>query len=364
MYPSLFLLARARTTDVVKTRVQAVQAEAVSRHTASSRQGAGGFGGYQEPCDLCRYQGRPYTTSARLSLSSPATAIGFNAAASTGGGVAAPVARPRPPPLPSGTLAALSHIARWEGHRGLYQGLDVSLIMAVPATVIYYSVYDEFLERLEKAGMGPLTAPSTSGATARVIATIVMAPLELLRTRSQSQQAAVIVKEVVGSGGGPGAARGGRAGWGAWGAVLANLPLVSVGKDLAKVFQQEGASAMWRGVGTTMWRDVPFSMVYWLGYENLKAGLGCGRSAGVDGRGGGDEGGREQGRGRGSAQDRSSTDFLLRSFMAGAMSGAVASLLTHPFDVVKTQQQVVIKTVDGESQAGIRGCSRWDALRD
>ena len=117
----------------MKTRVQAVQAEAVSQHAASLRQGVGAIG-YHEPCDLCRQQGRPYTTSARLSLSSPAAAIGFNTAA---GGVAT-VAR-RPPPLPSGTLAALSHIARWEGSRGLYQGLDVSLIMAIPATVIYYS---------------------------------------------------------------------------------------------------------------------------------------------------------------------------------------------------------------------------------
>ena len=337
-YDAVPLIVCPRRPDVVTTRVQAVQAEAVSQHAAFSRQGAGG-GGYQEACDLCRHQGRPYTTSARLSLSSPAAAIGFNAPA--GGG--ASVARP-PPPLPSGTLAALSHIARWEGSRGLYQGLDVSLIMAVPATVIYYSVYDEFLEKLEKAGMGTLAAPSTAGATARVIATLVMAPLELLRTRSQSQQAAVVVEEAVGAG--AGAARGGRGG--AWGAVLADLPLVSVGKDLAKVFRQEGASAMWRGVGTTMWRDVPFSMVYWLGYENLKAGLGCGRSGGEDGEKGGG------GRGGGSAQDKSSTDFLLRSLMAGALSGAVASLLTHPFDVVKTQRQVVIKTVDGESRGGVR----------
>ena len=325
--PRLFSLS----PDVVKTRVQAVQAEAVSQHAASSRQGVGV--GYQEPCDICRQQGRPYTTSARLPLSS-AAAIGYTASAGGVGGARAP------PPLPSGTFSALRHIARWEGSSGLYHGLNISLIMAIPATVIYYSVYDEFLERLEKAGLGNMAAPSTAGATARVIATVVMAPLELLRTRTQSQQ--VVVKKVAATA----AAQGGRRR--VWAAALADLPLVSIGSDLTKIFRQEGASALWRGMGTTMWRDVPFSMVYWLGYENLKAGLGCGRSGG---EGGGGEG---LGRGRGSAEDRSSTQFLLRSFMAGAMSGSVASLLTHPFDVVKTQQQVVIKAVDGEPRTSVR----------
>ncbi|CAN0158797.1 unnamed protein product, partial [Hapterophycus canaliculatus] len=106
-------------------------------------------------------------------------------------------------------------------------------------------------------------------------------------------------------------------------------------RDLVKVFQEEGGAALWRGVGTTMWRDVPFSMVYWLGYENLKAGLGCGRKE--------VEEDRRRGLGTaGLAEDRGSADFLLRSLVAGAVSGVVASLLTHPFDVVKTQRQVLV----------------------
>lgn len=297
--------------DVVKTRVQAAQAEAVSRHAAASRPA----GGYSEPCDKCRQQGRPYTTSAR------ATAM-----AGAGGAV-----RQRPPALPSGTLAALNHIARWEGPRGLYRGLDISMVMAIPATVIYYTVYDDFLARLEKAGAGKLVAPSVAGSTARVLATMCMAPLELVRTRVQSEK---VAEEVV-----IGAARGG--GKEGAGGVFARLPLVSVGRALATVFREEGAAALWRGVGTTMWRDVPFSMVYWLGYENLKTGFGCGRGSHREGRGGGG------GRGRQSpAEERGSADFLLRSFTAGALSGGVASLLTHPFDVVKTQQQVVLKGFD------------------
>ncbi|CAN0480533.1 unnamed protein product, partial [Hapterophycus canaliculatus] len=94
--------------------------------------------------------------------------------------------RERIPTLPTGTLAALTHIARWEGPRGLYRGLDASLVMAIPSTVLYYTVYDDFVARLEKAGAGNLAAPAAAGSSARLLATVVMAPLELVRTRAQS----------------------------------------------------------------------------------------------------------------------------------------------------------------------------------
>ncbi|CAN0174206.1 unnamed protein product, partial [Scytosiphon promiscuus] len=322
--------------DVVKTRVQAAQAEDVSRQTASSRNGLGA----KEPCHLCVEQGRSYTTSARAPSPAAAAAAvrlaGFEGAATTtaGGALEAAAAaaassaspRERIPTLPTGTLAALTHIARWEGPRGLYRGLDASLVMAIPSTVLYYTVYDDFVARLEKAGAGNLAAPAAAGSSARLLATIVMAPLELVRTRAQSHGGgAAAAEEAVG------AARGakGPAGAAARGAGLADIPLVgAVGKDLAKVFQEEGAAALWRGVGTTMWRDVPFSMVYWLGYENLKSGLG-------------------------------SADFLLRSLVAGAVSGVVASLLTHPFDVVKTQRQVLVV----EPLAGEKAPGTFDVMR-
>lgn len=312
--------------DVVKTRVQAAQAEAVS---AASSSRVGGSGGYQEPCDKCLQQGRTFTTSARA----PSVAIaGYDATLNAAASVVTP--RERPPALPSGTVAALHHIGRYEGPRGLYRGLDVSLIMAIPATVLYYTVYDDLLARLEKSGANNVVAPVTSGASARIIATLCLAPLELVRTRIQSEKSAVI-EEVAVRPPGRGVKRA---------RVLANFPLITVGKAVAKIFQEEGAAALWRGVGTTMWRDVPFSMVYWLGYENLKTGLGCGRRNSDSDRGARVEG-AEISR---PAEEKGAADFLLRSFTAGAVSGAVASLLTHPFDVVKTQQQVVLKTLNGE----------------
>lgn len=331
---------------MVKTRVQAAQAEDVSRQVISSRSGPGAI----EPCYQCIQQGRLYTTSA---AGFDVTATSAARIALEAGGAASTTSRI--PTLPTGTGAALTHIARWEGPRGLYRGLDASLVMAIPSTVFYYTVYDDFLARLERAGMGNLAAPATAGSTARLLATVVMAPLELVRTRAQSHGGVPVSAEAraaestaaAATRGAQGAtARAGAgAGLGGGAGLLADIPLVgSVARDLAKVFQEEGVAALWRGVGTTMWRDVPFSMVYWLGYENLKAGLGCGRKV-VEEDGGGAGGGRVAVE---LAEDRGSADFLLRSLVAGAVSGMVASLLTHPFDVVKTQRQVVVKAAAGE----------------
>lgn len=194
----------------------------------------------------------------------------------------------------------------------------MSLLMAVPATVLYYTVYEDFLGRLEGAGAGNVAAPITAGASARILATYCMAPLELVRTRIQSTKTPATAGSV-------------SKGFGLGNGVLSRLPLATVGRAVSTVFREEGPLALWRGVGTTLWRDVPFSMVYWLGYENLKVGLGCGRGNAGD-----------------SGAERESADFLMRSFAAGAMSGVVASLLTHPFDVAKTQQQVLVQGVEGE----------------
>lgn len=310
--------------------MQAAQAEAVGRDAAAARSASAAP---LEPCDKCHQQGRPFTTSARVAS---ATAFDSTAAAaaseitSANGSTMFP--RGRPPALPAGTMAALTHIARWEGPRGLYRGLDVSLLMAIPATVLYYSVYDDFRARLERAGANNVTAPVTAGATARILATICMAPLELTRTRIQSSRSAPSSVRV-----------GSSAATESLG--MSRLPLASVVQAMSKVFRDEGVLALWRGVGTTMWRDVPFSMVYWLGYENLKSSLGCGRGSVEDEERSEDAAGKRH---CGPGEQRGSADFLMRSFAAGATSGVVASLLTHPFDVAKTQQQVLRRHVQGE----------------
>lgn len=39
---------------------------------------------------------------------------------------------------------------------------------------------------------------------------------------------------------------------------------------LRSVIQHEGYRGLWRGLGSTLCRDVPFSGIYWTSYESLK----------------------------------------------------------------------------------------------
>lgn len=44
-----------------------------------------------------------------------------------------------------------------------------------------------------------------------------------------------------------------------------------MGKALKSTIAAEGIQGLWRGLGPTLFRDVPFSGVYWAIYESLKA---------------------------------------------------------------------------------------------
>ena len=70
-----------------------------------------------------------------------------------------------------------------------------------------------------------------------------------------------------------------------------------------------------RGMGPTLARDVPFSAIYWLGYEEAKVRIVLPQASG-DG-----------------------LYTLLHSFVCGAGAGIVAAILTAPSDVIKTVRQ-------------------------
>eukprot|EP00064_Thunnus_orientalis_P004354 superscaffoldBa00000393_g4365 len=149
----------------------------------------------------------------------------------------------------SGTLDAFIKIVRNEGIKALWSGLPPTLTELGAATVI--------------------------------------SPLELMRTKLQSQK--LSYRE------------------------LTNCVRLAV--------ETEGWRSLWRALGPTLLRDVPFSAMYWYNYERSKSWL-CERY-----------------------NTREPT--LAISFISGAASGTIASIVTLPFDVVKTRRQVEL----GELQA-------------
>ncbi|XP_029929380.1 mitochondrial glutathione transporter SLC25A40 [Myripristis murdjan] len=193
----------------------------------------------------------------------------------------------------SGTLDAFIKIVRCEGIKSLWSGLPPTLVMAVPATVIYFTCYDQLYAALRlRMGDRAQEAPLLAGAIARVGSVTVISPLELIRTKLQSQKQSY--REVI--------------------------------DCIRSAVEAQGWLSLWRGLGPTLLRDVPFSAMYWYNYERAKGWL-C------------------------EHYSTREPTFAI-TFISGAASGSVASIATLPFDVVKTRRQVEL----GELQAKKLSC--------
>uniref|UniRef100_H3BZ25 Mitochondrial glutathione transporter SLC25A39 n=1 Tax=Tetraodon nigroviridis TaxID=99883 RepID=H3BZ25_TETNG len=204
----------------------------------------------------------------------------------------------------TGTLDAFVKITRHEGLRSLWSGLPPTLMMSVPATVIYFTCYDQLRDYLRYSlGLQGNHVPLISGAVARLGAVTVISPLELVRTKMQSRR----------------------------------RPYSELFACIRSAVAQDGVLSLWRGWGPTVLRDVPFSALYWFNYELVKTQL-CQWSQ--------------------LAQANVSI-----SFTAGAFSGAIAAILTLPFDVVKTRRQIQLGEMDSLGVSLKRTSSTWEIMK-
>ena len=137
----------------------------------------------------------------------------------------------------------------------------------------------------------PEITPLVAGITARTFASSLASPLELLRTNLQSTPADPLKPHT----------------------------FSSTLRDTRLLVETDGVKALYRGLGPTLWRDVPFSGIYWVGYEAWKKFF-C-----------------------------RTTDLPVPviAFASGAISGMTSALLTHPFDVTKTRRQALLLSQEG-----------------
>ena len=208
-----------------------------------------------------------------------------------------------------GTFSVLRQIFVKEGFAGIYAGLAPTLVMSVPNTVLYFTAYDEIKARWHKKGYDGAWIPLVSGSTARVLASLATAPLELIRTR----------QAMMGPTGGRGAGMMG---------------------DLRNLVKTEGALALFKGLGPTLWRDAPFSAIYWFSIEQFKL----------------------------QWKARATTEINLtlpqqagQAFCNGAAAGMIAAACTTPFDVVKTRQQAMGAPAVVQQQAEVMLCHHHGA---
>nr|XP_016942644.2 solute carrier family 25 member 40 [Drosophila suzukii] len=205
----------------------------------------------------------------------------------------------RPRPQFTSTWDALIKISRHEGLGALWSGLGPTLVSALPSTIIYFVAYEQFrakylevykrhwksspeprqldMEFRDTKTSLPLVVPMMSGVTARICAVTVVSPIELVRTKMQAQR----------------------------------QTYAQMTQFVRNVVALQGVWGLWRGLRPTILRDVPFSGIYWPIYEYLKQNLG-----------------------------HSSQPSFSLSFLAGVLAGSVAAIVTTPFDVVKTHEQI------------------------
>ncbi|XP_053981334.1 probable mitochondrial glutathione transporter SLC25A40 isoform X3 [Hylaeus anthracinus] len=190
----------------------------------------------------------------------------------------------------NGTVDALMKISKNEGILSLWSGLSPTLVLAVPATIVYFVSYEQLRlyfkdkynkplnnERLNIAAMEqPFWIPMMAGAIARIWAATLVSPLELIRTKMQSQK----------------------------------LSYAEITQALKTVIKYNGIFGLWMGLSSTLLRDVPFSAIYWLNYETIKQKF------------------------------RGPQETFTFNFAAGAIAGSMAAFFTIPFDVVKTHRQI------------------------
>eukprot|EP00850_Spirogloea_muscicola_P005901 SM000027S09682 [mRNA] locus=s27:769067:771713:+ [translate_table: standard] len=184
------------------------------------------------------------------------------------------------------------------GGGALYRGLAASVVVSAPSSAVFFTAYEAVkrgAERLAEqhpsaAALGPL-APLLGAALGNVVSSVVRVPPEVVKQRVQTG----MYRDMLHAAG--------------------------------TMWAQEGLPGFYTGYSTMVARDIPYAAIQFTAFEALKkrrlrrlrrAGSGTGGDYNASG-------------------GLSRRAHLLGNLWMGAVSGALAAVLTSPIDVVKTR---------------------------
>ncbi|XP_018426402.1 PREDICTED: mitochondrial glutamate carrier 1-like [Nanorana parkeri] len=218
---------------------------------------------------------------------------------------------------------------RSEGYFGMYRGAAVNLTLVTPEKAIKLAANDFFRHHLSKDGKKlTLVKEMLAGCGAGTCQVVITTPMEMLKIQLQDAGRLGIQSITHGT------------------KYLNTIPVLTraynVGPTLtthkmsasqiaAELFRNEGVKGLYRGLGATLLRDVPFSVIYFPLFSKLNK---LGQSS-VDGK----------------------VPFH-HSFFAGCVAGSTAAVAVNPCDVIKTRLQSLHKGANEETYSGIIDCAR------
>lgn len=181
-----------------------------------------------------------------------------------------------------GMVGEMRHVVQTERFIGLWNGLAPSITRTVPGIGLYFTSLHWLQSNFGSEKPKPIESVAM-GASARAVAGVAVLPITVMKTRYESGE----------------------------------FHYRSMAQALSSTYTKEGFRALYSGLAPTLLRDVPFSGIYLLFYRYLK------EASDTDGL--------------------SNSPAPLKNFTNGLMAGFLASFVTQPADVVKTNAQLYPK---------------------
>uniref|UniRef100_H2SUV6 Mitochondrial glutamate carrier 1 n=1 Tax=Takifugu rubripes TaxID=31033 RepID=H2SUV6_TAKRU len=212
---------------------------------------------------------------------------------------------------------------RSEGYFGMYRGAAVNLTLVTPEKAIKLAANDFFRHHLSKDGKLTLVKEMLAGCGAGTCQVIVTTPMEMLKIQLQDagrigkrNQIRPAQRKLMPQTVAPGT-------------VEPKSPTaMQISREL---FREKGIAGLYKGLGATLLRDVPFSIIYFPLFANLN-NLG---KRGAEGP----------------------APFYV-SFLSGCAAGSTAAVAVNPVDVIKTRLQSLNRGSTEDTYSGVTDCIR------
>ncbi|KAM5298277.1 mitochondrial glutamate carrier 2 [Ctenodactylus gundi] len=222
-----------------------------------------------------------------------------------------------------GMVDCLVKTARAEGFFGMYRGAAVNLTLVTPEKAIKLAANDFFRQLLMEDRMQRnLRMEMLAGCGAGMCQVVVTCPMEMLKIQLQD------AGRLAGCPQGTAPAPPSRF----YTMGSASTPKRPSATLIAwELLRTQGLAGLYRGLGATLLRDIPFSIIYFPLFANLNQ--------------------------RGLREHAGKASFA-HSFASGCAAGSVAAVVVTPLDVLKTRVQTLQRGLGEDSYSGTIDCAR------